>query len=165
VIPASRPRNYLQAGLYVAICGVIAVMLVERLLTYAEIAEKAAVEATVGRLNSALYARLAYLALRADYDAIEALRSQSPFATADAKSAAYLGEFDAPPADAARATWHFDRRRAELVYLPRFTRHLHGADEGQAPAEVRFAVELRGPSPQSRTAVVLRAVGDWRWEP
>lgn len=165
MIPSSRPRNYLQSGLYVAICGVIAAMLMERLLTYAEIAEKAAMEATVSQLNNALYAHLAYMALRGDYEAIEALPGKSPFATADARSDAYLGEYDTVPPDAGRGTWYFDRGRRELVYLPRFSRHLTGVDDGRAPGELRFAVELRKSSRYAYTGAALRPAGAWRWEP
>lgn len=166
MIPASRPRNYLQSALYVAIAGVIAAMLIERLLAYAEVAEKAAMEATVGQLNSALYARLAYLALRGKYEAIEALPGESPFATAEARSPAYLGEFDdAPPGGAERGTWYFDRGRRELVYLPRFRRFLFTDDEGQASASARFVLEVRKSSKYAYTGVVLRPAGEWRWDP
>ena len=166
MIPASRPRNYLQSALYVAIAGVIAVMLVERLLAYAEVAEKAAMEATVSQLNSALYARLAYLALRGEYEAIEELPDKSPFATAEAGSAAYLGEFDdAPPGGVERGKWYFDHGRRELVYSPRFRRYLFSVDEGQALGSVRFVLEVRKSSNHAYRGVALRPAGVWRWEP
>lgn len=166
MIPASRPRNYLQSALYVAIAGVIAAILIERLLAYAEVAEKAAMEATVSQLNNALYARLAYLALRGEYEAIEALPDKSPFATAEARSAAYLGEFDdGPPGGAERGKWYFDRGRRELVYLPRFKRYLLSLDDGDASGGARFVLELRKSSNHWYTGAVLRPAGAWRWDP
>lgn len=166
MIPASRPRNYLQSALYVAIAGIVAAILIERLLAYAEVAEKAAMEATVGQLNNALYARLAYLALRGEYEAIEALPDESPFATTDARSAAYLGEFDdAPPGGPESGTWYFDRGRRELVYMPRFKRYFFSADDGQAPSCARFVLEVRKSSTYAYTGAALRPAGAWRWDP
>jgi len=165
VIPANRPRNYLQSALYVAIAGVIAAMLVERLLTYAEIAEKASMEATVSQLNTALYAHLAYLALRGEYEAIEAMRGTSPFASADVRSAAYLGEIDNLPPDAERGKWYFDRSTRELVYLPRFKRHLANIDDRQATGAARFVIDLRQSSKHAYTGAALRPTGAWVWEP
>lgn len=163
MIPASRPRNYLQAALYVVICGVIVTMLVDRLLDYAEIAERAAMEATVARLNNALYARLAYLALRGDYEAIEALASNSPFTSTEAKSPAYLGEFPSSPIDVGPGTWHYDRATNELVYVPRFARRFHSAGGARADA-ARYAVELRKASRYAYTGVALRPSGGWHWD-
>lgn len=166
MIPASRPRNYLQSALYVAIAAVIATMLIERLLAYAEVAEKAAMEATVGQLNNALYARLAYLALRGEYEKIGALADESPFATTEARSAVYLGEFDdAPPGGAERGKWYFDHGRRELVYLPRFSRFFFTADDGKASGTARFVLEVRKESKYAYTGVALRPTGAWRWDP
>lgn len=164
MIRASRPRNYLQAALYVAICGVIAAMLVERLLAFAEVAERAAMEATVGRLNNALYTRLAYLALRGEYESIEALETTSPFAATEATSASYLGEYSSSPADAGSATWHFDRSSNELVYVPRFSRRFHAGTGEHAQEAARFKVELRKVSRYAYTGVALRPSGDWGWD-
>ena len=72
MITANR-RNYRQSALYVAIVGVLAAVLLERLLTYAEAAEKAAMEVTISNLQGALYARLAYHALRGEAASIESL--------------------------------------------------------------------------------------------
>jgi hypothetical protein len=165
VIPASRQRNFLQSALYVAIAGVLAAVLLERLLTYAEAAEKAVMEATVSRLSSALYARVAFLALRGEYDAIEALSGQSPFAVTRATSPAYAGEFDGLPPDAEGGKWYFDRLRRELVYLPNLKRHFEGADEDAPVPAIRFRVEVQKASKNAYTGVVLRPVGAATWDP
>jgi hypothetical protein len=165
VIPASRQRNYLQSALYVVIAGVVAAVLLERLLTYAEAAEKFAVEATVSRLSSAMYARLALLVLRGDVQAVEALESQSPFRIARADSPAYLGEFDDVPPNAEGGNWYFDRGRHELVYLPKLTRYLHGAGNGPSPISIRFRSEVRKSATNVYSGVALVPVQDWRWDP
>ncbi|MGH8765397.1 MAG: hypothetical protein ACRET8_06740, partial [Burkholderiales bacterium] len=71
MIPASRQRNYLQSGLYVAIVGVLAFILLGRLLAYAEAAEKAGMETTLAQVHQALYAKVALLAMRGEYKALE----------------------------------------------------------------------------------------------
>lgn len=165
MIPASRQRNYLQSALYVVIAGVVATVLLEKLLTYAEAAEKFAVEATVSRLSSAMYARLALLVLRGDVQAVEALEGESPFRIARADSPAYLGEFDGEPPGAEGGSWYFDRGRRELVYLPKLARHLHGADSGPGPASIRFRSEVRKSATNNYAGVALVPVQDWRWDP
>lgn len=165
MIPANRQRNYLQSALYVIIAGVAATVLLERLLTYAEAAEKAAMEATLGQLHSALYARVAYLALRGEYATIDALPEQSPFLSAHVKSPNYLGEFDGVPSDAKSGNWLYDRGRHELVYVPRLARHLSSpAAEGSTPLP-RYRVEVAKASKYSYTGVSLKLVGAVRWEP
>jgi hypothetical protein len=165
VIPASRQRNYLQSALYVVIAGLAAAVLLERLLTYAEAAEKAAMEATVSRLSSAMYARLAYLVLRGDAQAINDVERQSPFRVAHAVSPAYLGEFDRVPPEAEGGKWYFDRGLNELVYLPRLSRYLKGEPAGDAPAALRFRSVVIRTGANTYAGVALVPVTNWRWEP
>jgi hypothetical protein len=159
VIPADRQRNYLQSGLYVIIVGVAAAVLLERLLTYAEAAEKAAMEVTLSQLHSALYARAAYLALRGEYETLEALTTQSPFLTAQVRSPNYLGEFDGVPPDPKGGNWLYDRARHELVYVPRLARHL------SSPPLPRYRVEVNKASKYAYTGVALKPIELVRWQP
>lgn len=166
MIPANRQRNYLQSALYVAIVGVLAAVLLERLLTYAEVAEKAAMEATVSRLHAALYTKLAYLVLRGEYQAIETLSDQSPFVTADVNSPNYLGEFEGAPSGGGEGgKWYFDRARRELVYVPNLKRYVSSADGEQAPPLMRFRIELKKASKDAYTGVAITPVNDVRWDP
>jgi hypothetical protein len=166
VIPANRQRNYFQSAVYLAIAAVLAAVLLERLLTYAEAAEKAAMEGTVARLNSALYVRLAYNSLRGEYQAIEAMRSQSPFAVTRSQSANYLGEFDGIPEDnQGSGKWLYDRQRSELVYLPNLKRHLTMPAETPEADAIRFRVELVQASRFTYTGVAIRPAAPYRWEP
>lgn len=166
MIPAYRQRNFLQSALYVAIAGVLAAVLLERLLTYAEVAEKAAMDATVSRLNSALYAQLALHVLRGEYDAIEALPRQSPFVTADVRSSNYLGEFDgASPEGAEAGKWFYDRVHRELVYVPNLKRYFSSASGEQALPLMRFRIELKKASKDAYTGIAITPVNDVRWDP
>lgn len=166
MIPANRQRNYLQSAVYVAIAAVLAAVLLERLLTYAEAAEKAGMEATVARLNSALYVRLAYHTLRGEYQVIEAMPRQSPFAVTRAQAVDYLGEFDGIPADArGSGKWLYDRQRSELVYLPNLTRHFSMPAEAREADAIRFRVELAQGSRLTYTGVAIKPATPFYWEP
>ncbi len=165
MIPANRQRNYLQSALYVAIAGVLAAVLLERLLTYAEVAEKAAMDATVGRLSGALYTRMAYLGLRGEYQAIEAFARQSPFVTTKASAGNYLGEFDGMPASVETGKWFYDRVRHELVYVPNLKRYLSGVDGEQSPALIRYRVEVQKASKYAYTGVAIRPINAVSWDP
>lgn len=165
MIPASRQRNYLQSALYVVIAGLAAALLLERLLTYAEAAEKAAMEATLSRLSTAMYARLALLVLRGDYQAVATLEQQSPFRIARAETPAYIGEFDGAPPNAEGGKWYFDRGLRQLVYMPNLKRHLEGERSGDPLMEIRFRTEVRKSGANAYAGVALIPTGDWRWDP
>jgi hypothetical protein len=166
VIPANRQRNFLQSALYVAIAGVLAAVLLERLLTYAEAAEKVAMEVTISNLQGALYSKLAYHALRGESASIESLPRQSPFVVADAHPANYLGEFDGiPPVSDRSGKWYFDRLRGELVYRPNLARHFSSGAGEEAEPVIRLRMELKGEGGTIYRAVSLRPVVSYRWDP
>lgn len=165
MIPANRQRNYLQSALYVIVAAVVASILLERLLTYAEAAEKAAMEVTLAQLHSSLYARTAWLALRGEYGAIDALPSQSPFLAAQARSPNYLGEFDGTPSASKGGYWYFDRARNELVYVPNLKRYLTGGASTGAVGALRFRVEVLKAPGNAHTGVSLRATTAFAWTP
>lgn len=165
MISASRQRNYLQSGLYVIIAGILAAVLLERLLTYAEAAEKMAMEATIGQLQAGLYTRVAYHALRGEHGRIEALPRRSPFVTAVMQAPNYLGEFDGVPADPESGSWLYDRVANELVYVPNLKRHLFFRGTEAPPRVLRFRLEVSRSSGHAYAGVALRPVVDFRWDP
>jgi hypothetical protein len=165
VIPASRPRNYLQSALYVIVAGILATVLLERLLTYAEAAEKAAMEATISQLQAGVYARVAFLALKGDYAGIEALPQRSPFVTALVQAQNYRGEFMGVPPEIAGGSWLYDQLRNELVYVPNLTRHLVADPKEPTAAYLRFHLELQQASKHGYSGVTLRPVTSFRWDP
>lgn len=157
----SRQRNYLQSGLYVVIVAVLALILIERLLTYAEAYEKARMEMTVSRLHSGLYARLAHLTLSGDAAAAGALQAESPFASVGWRPAEYLGEFDGVPSGELEGRWYFDRLSRELVYRPNLQRYFEAPD----PPAARFQVELRTDPSGAPSGVRLVPTEPIRWAP
>jgi len=165
VIPASRQRNYLQSVLYVVIAGIAAAVLLERLLTYAEAAEKAAMEATLSQLHASLYARVAFLALRGEFEALEALPRRSPFAAGLVQARNYRGEFVGVPRDIEGGSWLFDQLRNELVYVPNLKRYLIADPDDPTTGHLRFRLEVRKTSKYVYTGVALRPVTVFQWEP
>ena len=120
MIPANRQRNFLQSALYVAIAGVLAAVLLERLLTYAEAAEKAAMEVTISNLQGALYSKFAYHAWAASLR-LEALPGE-PFAVAGSRSPNYLASSTAPHRSRPLRKWYSTVAR-ELVTAPNLARY------------------------------------------
>ena len=121
---------------------------------------------TLSRLHTGLYARVALLALRGEYEALEGLQAQSPFVAAEVSSADYLGELAEIPADgAADGKWFFDRQRRELVYVPNLKRYLLFPPGEASAGALRFRVEVRKPSQARDLGVVITPVGGARWDP
>lgn len=165
MIPARRQRNYLQSGLYVLIAGVLAAILLERLLTYAELAEKTAMEATLSRLQSSLYARVAWHALKGEHDAIEELPGRSPFASGAQPAGNYRGEFVGVPAEIEGGSWLYDQVRREVVYVPRLKRYLVADADDPSVAHLRFRLEVHKTSANVYSGVRVRPVTPFTWEP
>lgn len=165
MIPGRRQRNYLQSALYVVIAGILATVLLERLLTYAEIAEKSAMEATLSRLQSSLYTRVALLALKGEHEAIDVLPRRSPFATGAMQASNYRGEFIGLPAELEGGTWLYDEVRNELVYVPSLNRHLLADPSDPTVKHLRFRLELQRASAQVYTGVTVRPVVAYVWDP
>src|SRR5262245_38078205 len=105
-----------------------------------ELAERAAMEVTVSRINSSLNTRVATDRLYGRLTRISELLERNPFDVAGTVSSNSLGDLDAPVLDnLERGHWVFDRNRKELIYLPKLHRKL-----GTPDAAVRFHLVHRG---------------------
>ncbi|MEA3192420.1 MAG: hypothetical protein QOD26_753 [Betaproteobacteria bacterium] len=138
-----RPLTRLELGLYVAIVGIAAAIFLDRLLAAMELAERAAMQETVSRVNSAINLRIAYQMLNGQLINVRAALVSNPFELAKTAPPNYRGESD--KLDVARiesGSWFFDSTRRELVYMPRLKRSLITAD---GSGLVRFRL-VAGPS-------------------
>jgi hypothetical protein len=154
-----RPLTRLEAALYVAIAGVLAVVLLDRLIENFELAERAAVEATVMQVNSALNARVAYELLRGRVPDDGQWQRRNPFALAGTSPANYGGEADrVEPSGIAAGEWFYDRSEAVLLYRPRFSRHLVIQDGSRV---LRFHLRATGESGARAYQVVPATPYDW----
>ncbi len=166
MIPANRQRNVLQSALYVAIFAVLAALLLDRLLTYAEVAEEAAMEGTLARVRAGLYNRVALLSLRGDRIAVEALATQNPFLNSDVRSPNYLGEVDGEAVAGVKGgNWVYDTVRREMVYVPNLKRYFLPAEGEEGLPSARFRVELQRVPGGGYTGVVLVPANGFRWSP
>lgn len=157
-----RQRSYLESALYVIIAGALAALLLHRLLQLSEVAEKTAMEATVARLQSALYVRAAKAVL--EKRPIEVWQDRNPVELAHAELPNYLGEFDQPDlATLEPGSWLYDRGRHELVYLVRRANDFSGGTDSVATIRFRLQVE-RTPS-GAYSPFLLHSVTPYKWGP
>jgi len=124
------------------IVSILGVAVLERLFIYREIAEKVAVEQTVGTIRSALHLQLATYIVRERQGEIPGLTRVNPMSWLAEKPYNYAGEyFDPKPGDIAAGNWYFDMRNRYLVYLVQNGESFVPAREG-APKWLRYQVRM-----------------------
>lgn len=169
--PLARGRGFTLFELIVVIClvAVLAAVLLDRLLRYQEIAEKTAMESTIGALRSAQALQLSARILHGGLPAAAALAEENPIDWLAAPPSGYLGGlWDAssvPP-----GSWYFDMKNKELVYRPQRTRFFHpGPDGGD---RIRFEVVVRivqpapgGFRPAEVSELTIRPLTSINWSP
>lgn len=128
-IYGQRSATKLEAALYGGIAAILIAVFANELLDYMEIAERCAMQATLGNLVAAINTRLAYEVMRGEIGNVSAWPRRNPFELARASVGNFSGEMDTLAQGAlVRGRWAFDANRAELVYLPRLRRSLETGD-------------------------------------
>jgi general secretion pathway protein G len=151
----------------IALIGVFAGVLLERLLYYEEAAEKAVVELQATTLKVALQVHVGDLISRNQKLDYAVIARENPMRWLEQPLAGYRGEFSADvAAELPKGSWYFDRSTAELVYLVKLDRNLRLASDG--PARVRWHVRLvrpEGAPAKDSTVVGLQFVPvvPYRW--
>jgi hypothetical protein len=159
-----RQRSYLESALYVVIAGALAALLLHRLQQLSEVAEKTAMEATVARLQSALYARAAKEVLSGRARTERDWRERNPVLLARADLPNYLGEFERPELALLKpGNWLYDRGRHELVYLVQRAANFSGGSD-PVPA-IRFRLQLERARSGAYSPYLLHAVTAYEWGP
>jgi len=123
--PPGKEYGYSLLEFFIAsvIIGLVAVFLLERLLSYQEYAEKAAMELTVTNMRSGLRLQVAELMTQERLNEMGTLVKQNPVHWLETSPPNYLGELAPPvPKTLAQGNWYFDTSRRELVYLPHNSR-------------------------------------------
>jgi general secretion pathway protein G len=137
----SRGFSLIELAVVVSVIGVLAAVLLDRMLFYQEQAEKAAMEQMAGTLRSALHLQTASLFAKSRADDIPRLLKQNPMNWLAEKPVNYRGEYFAPkPQDIEPGSWYFDLQSGELVYLVNNDQHFH-IDERERN-RVRFRTRL-----------------------
>ena len=160
-----RQRSHLETALYAVIAGTLAAVLLYRLLELSAMAEKTAMEATVARLQTALYARAAKAVLSGEPRVALDWQTRNPVALAHAQLPNYLGEFDHPDlAELEPGNWLYDRSRHELVYLVRRAQGFSGGGDPVVPA-IRFRLRLERGASGAYLPALLRPAVPYEWNP
>lgn len=149
----------LELAVVVAVVAVLITIALDRLLRYAELAERGAMEQSVGAMKSALGLRFAAFYVQGRMEAIRGLSEENPMDWLAERPPAYLGALWDPPLESLeRPGWYFDRARGQLVYLPRRTRYLVAGPDGEHKIAFRVVVEFR-PAADSGGAASLERLG------
>lgn len=138
---AHRQGGFTLLELMVVACvvAVLATVLLNRMRFYQKMAEKTAVEQTVGVLQSALQLRVASLIVNNRLDEASELVQQNPMLWLAQKPNNYGGEyFDQLPEGDVSGRWYFDLKERTLVYF------VHNAAKGEegALSQLRFKTNL-----------------------
>jgi hypothetical protein len=139
-----RPLTRLEAALYAGIVAILIAVFASQLLDYMEIAERSAMQATIGNLIAAINTRLAYGVMRGEVVNVSAWARRNPFELAKVSPSNFTGEVDVSTLGSLeRGRWAYDVSRAELVYLPRLRRSLETSDP-DGILRFRAVVDPRG---------------------
>ena len=134
----------LELVVVAAVLGILAAVLLNRLLRYQEFAEKTAMETTVVNMRSGLRARVAELVIQGRTDEIGEIGRENPVGWLDTPPANYAGELDRPGQGAIRpGYWYFDSARRELLYLPDRGKYLKPGPDGTKAIRFRVSVMTR----------------------
>jgi prepilin-type N-terminal cleavage/methylation domain-containing protein len=165
--PKTRPPGFtlLELTVVVVVVAVLIAVALDRLLRYAELAERAAMEQSISAMKSALGLRFAALYLRGRVGAIQALPEENPMDWLAERPPGYLGELWGPALETLeRPSWYFDRARRELVYAPLRTRYLVPSRANDPRIRYRVIVDF-APGPDFGGAAELRRLGMEPTEP
>ncbi len=160
----------LELVVVIGLVGILASVALERLLRYQEIAEKTAMEATIGALRSAQTLQVASRILHTGLPSAATLAEENPIDWLATPPAGYLGGlYDPPIAQVPPGSWYFDMKNKELVYRPQRTRFLLPAPDGTDRIRFRNIVrleEMDGPTPVLQlTELTVRPVAPISWHP
>ena len=107
-----------ELAVVAVVVGILAAMLLKRVLFYLEAAERVAAQQVAGTLRSALNLQVARLMVKGREREIAGLAAQNPMDWLAQKPGNYRGEFYGPtPDQIGLGNWYFDRTGKKLVYL------------------------------------------------
>lgn len=125
----------------IILVAVLAAVLLGRFLIYQEMAEKTAMEQTVGAIQSALTIQLAGLIARGQMQDISRLAAVNPMTLLSGTQKNYAGEYFAvKPGDIPSGNWYFDLKNRQLVYSVQHGAHFVADESGNKT--VRYKVVL-----------------------
>lgn len=150
----------------VVIVSVLAAAAFQRFLGYQELAERAAMEATLRIVKTGLQIRLAEFIIGNRQAEAVVLERENPMRWLAEPPANYGGDYRKPPGP---GNWYYDRERRELVYVANSGQFLEVA-ASDGIKEIRFRAQLlkdvvnfAGTTTESVTGITLVPVQPYRW--
>jgi len=115
----ARGEVRLEFLVFVITAGILAGILLDRMLDYQEYAEKTAMDLTVLNMRSGLRLRLAELMMQDRMGEAGKLLDENPIKWLETPPPNYRGSLrDVKPGDISPGNWYFDAARKDLVYVP-----------------------------------------------
>lgn len=131
----------IELVIVIVIVSLLAVLAISRLMALRVDAERAAMEAVLGTLRSAIGIKVAESIVKQDIAALRGLEGSNPMERLAETPSNYLGQLESPdPATLESGSWYFDRGGRVLVYLPQHASHFAGGMP--SPPRARFAIRL-----------------------
>jgi prepilin-type N-terminal cleavage/methylation domain-containing protein len=154
-----RGFTLLELLLVVSLVAILFTVALDRSLRYLELAEKAAMETTVGGLKSALSLRLGALYATGGRAATARLGDENPFDLLSQRPEQYAGAlFDPALVEVDPGAWYYDRASRQVVYRPQRTRYLIRPRPDVDP-RIRFEVLAQRLEDEPRSSAVQGLVG------
>jgi general secretion pathway protein G len=163
---AQRGFSLLELIVVISIVAVLAGTFLSRVPIYTEQAEQAAMEQTVGAMQSALTMRVGSLMVHgaATEKELKALASDNPLNWLQPKPRNYAGEFFNPtPKTVSPGQWVFDLKSRDLIYVVDRGNHFTPGKDGQK--WIRFHVKLEYELPLGAVAGSKKGLTSALFEP
>jgi len=169
-----RPGGFSRLELMVAVLviAILAGILLERLLHYQEMAEKARMEYAISSIKSGLRQRMASLLVAGRAQDYRLLAKQNPMDLLEGKPDNYAGELTAVDGEQlASGTWYFDQEARALVYLVRRGAHFQSAGAGRKRVRLKIVIVQNsaeagkgsGSEDDPVNSVAIEIVEPYRW--
>jgi prepilin-type N-terminal cleavage/methylation domain-containing protein len=127
----------IELAVVACVVGVMATVLLNRIQFYQKLAEKTAVDQTVGIIQSALQLQFASFVVRNRVEDARYLVGQNPMKWLAQKPSNYAGEYFGKIPDIESGQWYFDLQDRSLVYLVR-----NGSTVGLQRPQTRYRIRL-----------------------
>jgi general secretion pathway protein G len=172
ILPCERPggRGFtlLELVVVITLIGILVGVFINRALYTMELAEKTAMEQTVGTIRMALNLRVAALVMEKRLDEISLLAKQNPMDWLAEKPKGYAGEFFDPKInEIPSGSWYYDLQDGSLVYLVSMDSHFVSPAGGRK--WIRYRARLvsepvrKGSSEIGFAGVIFAETEAYRW--